>query len=100
MENEYPQFLYNEGKKAASLVPESLLMSPWIEPLAFKDDIVLVKLLCSFSYTDGDPKTYTNLYLYNIATRSLEKLCTAERLQCQLGFMIAVPYSMSLAPLV
>ncbi|KAL5712778.1 hypothetical protein ACHQM5_014915 [Ranunculus cassubicifolius] len=50
MEEEFPYFLYNEAKEAAGLVPSDWLTPKWIEPLFLHDDILLLKLRCSFSY--------------------------------------------------
>ncbi|PIA40244.1 hypothetical protein AQUCO_02500145v1 [Aquilegia coerulea] len=103
LEKEYPGFVYNEAKSVASMVPSTYVtpFPPWIDPLVYKDGILLVKLRSSFLNDEKNEKfeTSTKIYAYNLDTRTMEELCTLDKLGFFLGFLNTIPYSMSLIPL-
>ncbi|KAF9619433.1 hypothetical protein IFM89_007008 [Coptis chinensis] len=100
MEEECPRFLYNDAKKASRPVPDYVPLPPWIEPLVYKDEILIVKLRCSYSYENHDEiSACTKIYLCNLDIGKMEELFTIVKLGSYLGYTRAVPYSMSLAPL-
>ncbi|KAF9619434.1 hypothetical protein IFM89_007009 [Coptis chinensis] len=99
MEEGNPHFLYNDAKRAARLVPDDFVIPTWIEPLVYKDGTLLVKLRCNYSYQNEELEVCTKIYLYNFETRTMLELFSIDKLGSQLGFLRALPYSMSLAPL-
>lgn len=97
MEKRYPHFLFKKAKDVADLVLGGAAMNSWIEPLAYKDGILLLKLCCSLSYQNN---TCNKLYLYNIgSSKYLQEMCTFEKSSSCIGFITAVPYCITLAPL-
>ncbi|KAF9618806.1 hypothetical protein IFM89_002674 [Coptis chinensis] len=99
IEKEYPHFLYTDAKINASLVPTNIVIPTWIEPVVYKDEILLIKLRHYFSFENKELETGTKMYLYNFDTRKMEELFNIDKLGSCTGFLNAVPYSMSLAPL-
>ncbi|KAF9619432.1 hypothetical protein IFM89_007007 [Coptis chinensis] len=99
IEEECPQFLYTDAKRAATLVPNNLLTPTWIEPLVYEDEILLIRLRYHFSFENEKLEEGTMIYLYNFDTRKMEELLNIDKLGSCNGFLNTVPYSMSLAPL-
>ncbi|PIA39614.1 hypothetical protein AQUCO_02600219v1 [Aquilegia coerulea] len=115
MEEDHPNFLYDAANKEASIRHLPL----WIEPLAFKDGNLLLKLRLRFSTEHGNfTQLCMKFYAYNLETRTMEELCTLDesgllyygnrkwneltmnnKWGLFLGALKALPYSMSLAPL-
>ncbi|XP_052206193.1 F-box protein At5g03970-like [Diospyros lotus] len=85
MERENSNLLCNIRKRVAARVYHD--MDPWIDPLAFKDGLLLMKVA-------------SKIYLYNVETRKLDQLCTVSMLGPNATFSpIVLPYTMSLVPL-
>ncbi|KAJ0048760.1 hypothetical protein Pint_16533 [Pistacia integerrima] len=62
-------------------------LSPWMDPLAFKDGYLLM-MVC------------TSIYLYNVDTNEMKRVCRVNELSSGSYFNpIVLPYSLSLAPL-
>lgn len=77
--------LYNVKNKVAGHVSKET--DPWLDPLAFKDGMMLVR-------------ASTNVYLYKFETGRMRKLCDIETLGPKSMYSpIVVPYAMSLVPL-
>ncbi|KAF5187724.1 F-box family protein [Thalictrum thalictroides] len=114
IEGDHPKFIYNAAKRVAG----ASHLPSWIEPLAFKDGQSLLKLRLRFSLDHGNFKELCmKFYVYNLDTRTMEKLCTLDeagllygnrkwneltmniKWGLLLGALKALPYSMSLAPL-
>ncbi|PIN17515.1 hypothetical protein CDL12_09826 [Handroanthus impetiginosus] len=84
-EKENSSVLYNIWEKMAGRVYGHML--PWVDPLAFKDGTLLLRVS-------------VNVYSYQLDTRMMKKLCEVADLGPKSMFSpIVVPYSMSLVPL-
>ncbi|KAG5558733.1 hypothetical protein RHGRI_008631 [Rhododendron griersonianum] len=80
MEAENSEFLCNVQQRMVSGIDTA----PWMDPLAFKDDLLLMRVA-------------TKIYLYNFGTRKMEELCTLSMLgPNSMLSPIVPPYSMSL----
>ncbi|KAF5187722.1 hypothetical protein FRX31_022691 [Thalictrum thalictroides] len=77
IEKEHPIFIYNDAKiKAYRKDLES-----WIEPLAFNDETLVLKLICSFSDENGIlRKLNMKFNLYSLFNRTMEEICTFDEL--------------------
>ncbi|XP_019051907.1 PREDICTED: F-box protein At5g49610-like [Nelumbo nucifera] len=82
MEEENPQFLYNLLQRTAGRVTFDMI--PWIEPLAFKDGLLLMRVS-------------SRMYLYHLESRRMKELCSLTKLgPNSLVYPTVLPYSMSL----
>ncbi|XP_057465245.1 F-box protein At5g49610-like [Actinidia eriantha] len=85
MEKENTEFLCNIQQRVKSRM--AVDMTPWMDPLAFKDGILFMRVAA-------------RIYLFNMETRKLEELCTLSMLgPNSIISPIVLPYSMSLIPL-
>ncbi|PIA44529.1 hypothetical protein AQUCO_01700253v1 [Aquilegia coerulea] len=91
MEEEYLYFLYIEGKVSAVMDVGGVILPTWIEPIAFKDGFLLIKLRCHFSCT--------LIYMYNPDAGTMETLITLEEMGLPVGYLRTLPYCMGLAPM-
>ncbi|KAF5206789.1 hypothetical protein FRX31_003628 [Thalictrum thalictroides] len=99
MEGEYPYFFYSEGKRAPVKDVGGLFLPTWIEPIAFKDGFLLVKLRLHFSYKEGNVSASTLIYMYNPDAGTMEVLISLEEMGLPVGCLRTLPYCMSLAPM-
>ncbi|PIA24838.1 hypothetical protein AQUCO_19700004v1 [Aquilegia coerulea] len=99
IQEQHPNFLYKEGKIASGIVVGGLILPTWIEPIAFKDANLLVKLRCRFNYERGGLEVCTKTYLYNLDAGTMKELCVLEELGLPVGYLRTIPYCMSFAPL-
>ncbi|KAJ8554063.1 hypothetical protein K7X08_024741 [Anisodus acutangulus] len=84
LEKENDKYLFRIAEKMASDYGSSF---PWIGTLAFKDNILLMRV--------GD-----NIYLYDFETRKMRHLCSLSALAPNPFFVATVvPYTISLVPL-
>ncbi|PIA44539.1 hypothetical protein AQUCO_01700263v1 [Aquilegia coerulea] len=86
-------------KIASGIVVGGLILPTWIEPIAFKDGNLLVKLRCRFNYERGGLEVCTKIYLYNLDAGTMKELCVLEELGLPVGYLRTIPYCMSFAPL-
>ncbi|XP_059592534.1 F-box protein At5g49610 isoform X2 [Vitis vinifera] len=85
MEEENSQLLYNTRDRVAQRI--SIDSIPWMDPLAFKDGLLLMRVS-------------TKIILYCIGTRKMEELCNLSKLGRNSIFgPLVIPYSLNLAPL-
>lgn len=85
LEEENPQFLCGAKERVAERM--AIDMNAWMDPLAFKDGILFMRVS-------------TSVYLYHLKTRKMEELCTISELGINgMFFPTVIPYTMSLVPL-
>ncbi|OIS97432.1 f-box protein [Nicotiana attenuata] len=85
LENENNKYLFKIAEKLASNFTTDDI--PWIGTLAFKDNILLMRVS-------------VNIYLYHFETRKMRHLCSLSALAPKPFFVATVvPYTMSLVPL-
>ncbi|PIA44535.1 hypothetical protein AQUCO_01700259v1 [Aquilegia coerulea] len=99
LREQHPNLLYKEGTIASGIVVGGLILPTWIEPIAFKDGNLLVKLRCRFNYERGGLEVCTKIYLYNLDAGTMKELCVLEELGLPVGYLRTIPYCMSFAPL-
>ncbi|KAF5206788.1 hypothetical protein FRX31_003627 [Thalictrum thalictroides] len=99
IQEEYPNFFYNEGRLASAIVVSGLILPTWIEPISFKDGNLLIKLRCCLRYGRRGVDVSTKIYLYNFDAGTVKELCALEDLGLPIGYLRTIPYSMSFAPL-
>ncbi|KAA8541493.1 hypothetical protein F0562_025456 [Nyssa sinensis] len=85
MEEENSELVCNIQQRVASRM--TIDMIPWMDPLAFKDGLLLIRVSAK-------------IFLYYFETRKMEELCSLSVLGSNSMFSpIVLPYSMSLVPL-
>lgn len=85
IEGENSRFFCNLKNRV--LQRESVDVNPWVDPLGFKDGVLLMKV-CA------------NLYLYDIEKNLMAEACNLQELNSNfLPYPTVIPYSMSLVPL-
>ncbi|XP_021669179.2 F-box protein At5g49610-like isoform X2 [Hevea brasiliensis] len=83
MEQEHGQFFYNLQER----VKQRLTGNPWMDPLAFKDGVLLLRVS-------------NTIYLYHIERCKMDEVCDISKFGTNSMFCPTVlPYSMSLVPL-
>ncbi|KAL2461850.1 F-box domain-containing protein [Abeliophyllum distichum] len=86
LENENPSVLSNISKEMASSITRGTL-PPWIDPLAFKDGMLFVRVA-------------TNTYLFQFGTKRMKKLTKISTLGLNpMDSPTVMPYTMSLVQL-
>ncbi|KAE9597436.1 putative F-box domain-containing protein [Lupinus albus] len=85
IEGEYPNFFFNLKNRVLERVDVEL--SPWMNPLSFKDGILLMKV-CA------------DLFLYDIENNKIVQTCTLQDLNTKsMSCPTVLPHSLSLVPL-
>ena len=85
IEGEYPQFFFNLKNRVSQRV--SMDTSPWMNPLGFKDGVLLLKV-CA------------NLYLYDIENNKMSHACSLQDLNSKsMPYPTVFPHCLSLFPL-
>ncbi|OIW09776.1 hypothetical protein TanjilG_32214 [Lupinus angustifolius] len=85
IEGEFPDFFFNLKNRVSMRV--SVDSSPWMNPLDFKDGILLMKVC-------------VNLYLYDINSNKIVQACTVHDLNSEsMSCPTVLPHSLSLVPL-
>ncbi|KAF7807261.1 F-box protein [Senna tora] len=87
IEGDYLQFFFNLKRRVLMQEMTDGDVTPWMDPLAFKDGVLLIKV-CG------------NLYLYDIEKNRMIQACNLQHLNAKnLPDPIVLPYCLSLVPL-
>ncbi|XVE79242.1 hypothetical protein DITRI_Ditri14bG0042300 [Diplodiscus trichospermus] len=84
IEEQHSQYLYNLRERVTQRL--AVDMEPWIDPLAFKDGYLLMRVS-------------RKILLYNIEANKMQQVCFLSKLGTNSVSGTVLPYSLSLAPL-